>query len=179
MTDREKLEWAAKAVSYNPETGSIVWLKKSGKDAARWNSRYAGCECGTINDNGYRRILMRFQDQPVFRIYAHRLAWFIAHGKLPDQELDHINQNKLDNRLANLRDVSREINQRNGTRKGNNTSGFTGVTWHKESKKWHAQSSLNGKHKHLGLHNSITDAATAAREFRKANGFTETHGRQI
>lgn len=181
MTDREMLELAAKAavmVDYDAETGSMVWRAKdaSESDAARWNTRYAGKECGTIDDKGYRRILIRFAGRPPFKIRAHRLAWFISFGALPLGEIDHINQQKLDNRIANLRDVTNSINQRNVARKANNTSGVTGVTWHKQRGKWCAQASVNGKHCHLGLFDELNEAETAARKFRAANGFTEKHG---
>lgn len=182
--DRELLEWAAKAarrVDYLPQTGSMRWLPKETeqKDANRWNARYAGKECGTIDDKGYRRILFRFSNGKTFKIRAHRLAWLIVYGELPNGEIDHINQVKNDNRISNLRDVPKELNQRNGTRKCNNTSGIVGVSWHKQRGKWCAQASIDGKHYHLGLFEEITAAETAARKFRAGHGFTETHGRVI
>ena len=179
---RAILEAAAKAagmVSYDPETGVIVWLKKPEgiKDSARWNSRYAGKECGTIDDKGYIRILFRFEKGSAFRIRAHRLAWFISHGVMPDGEIDHINQNRADNRLLNLRDVPKYINQRNVTMKSNNTSGITGVTWLKDCQKWGAQVQMNGKHYQIGKFKDISDAEVAVNEFRSKHGFTENHGR--
>ncbi len=182
MTDRELLELAAKAagmIDYNPDTGSMVWREKDANypDAARWNSRYSGKECGTLDDKGYRRILFRFGDGAPFRIRAHRLAWFISFGLLPSGEIDHINQDKVDNRLANLRDVPKSTNQRNGTRKSNNTSGVAGVTWHKQRGKWCSQAYVDGKHYHIGLFVELSAAETAARKFRAEHGFTETHGR--
>ena len=184
MTEEELLTLAAKAaamVKYNPETGSATWLEKQGhiKDSIRWNARYAGKECGTLDDNGYRRISIRFNKRSPFRIRIHQLAWFITHGVMPSGEIDHINQNKLDNQIKNIRDVSRSINQRNGTRKGNNTSGITGVVWHKQRQKWCAQCNLLGIHYHIGLFVSIEDADKAVRAFRSQHGFTETHGRIV
>ena len=182
-TDRELLEFAAKAagmVKYNADTGSMIWLAKTtGKDASRWNSRYAGKECGTIDDKGYRRILFRFEIGSTFKIRVHRLAWFIANGVIPSGEIDHINQNKADNRLSNLRDVPKELNQRNGTRKSNNTSGVPGVTWHKQHGKWCAQAVVDGKHHHIGLFREISEAEKATIKFRLDHGFTETHGRVV
>ena len=184
MTDRELLELAAKAagmVDYNQNTGSMIWRSKNAtvKDAARWNSRYAGKECGTLDDKGYRRILFRLETGETFKIRAHRLAWFIVHGVLPKGEIDHINQNKADNRIENLRDVPKEINQRNGTRKRNNTSGVPGVTWHKQHKKWCAQVNILGVHYHVGLFSDIAEADKAVREFRAKHGFTDNHGRLV
>jgi len=182
-TGRELLVLAAKMagmVDYYPETGSMRWRPRlEGSDAARWNSRYAGRECGTIDDKGYRRILFRLLPGKTFKIRAHRLAWFISYGVMPQGEIDHINQDKADNRLKNLRDVPKNINQRNGTRKRNNTSGVAGVTWHKQRGKWCAQAFMDGKHYHLGLFEELTAAETATRKFRALHGFTETHGRTV
>ena len=182
--DRELLELAAKAaglVRYDPYTGLMTWPRKPdwANDSARWNARYAEKECGTIDDKGYRRILFRFEKDRTFKIRCHRLAWFIVHGVIPTGEIDHINQNKLDNRIANLRDVPKELNQRNGTRKGNNTSGVTGVAWHKQRKKWCAQCNVLGVHYHIGLFDNIDEADKAVREFRAKHGFTENHGRVV
>lgn len=180
MTYRELLEKAASHVSYNPQTGSMKWMVRNGegRDVKRWNSRYAGKEVGTLDDKGYRRILMRFGKEVVFRVRVHQLAWFIVNGQQVG-EIDHINQNKSDNRIANLRDVPKTLNQRNGTRKGNNTSGHPGVTWHKQHKKWCAQAFFDGRHHHIGLYDDIEDAAVAAIEYRVKHGFTENHGRIV
>jgi len=182
--DRELLELAAKAagmVNYDPRTGFMKWnaKQKDAKDSARWNARYADKECGTIDEKGYRRILFRLETGAAVKIRAHRLAWFIAHGDMPSGEIDHINQDKLDNRLANLRDVPKEINQRNGTRKRNNTSGVPGVTWHKQHKKWYAQANILGVHYSIGLFDDLTEAGNATREFRAKHGFTDNHGRVV
>ena len=185
-TDRELLELAAKAagmVKYDQLSGSMTWLTKaeSVKDSTRWNARYAGEECGTIDDKGYRRILFRFEHGKPFRIRAHRLAWFISHGHMPSGEIDHINQDKLDNRISNLRDVTRVVNQRNGTWKSNNTSGVSGVCWHKQRNKWCAQAAGGGekKSRYIGLFDTIQEAEAAVNSFRLGNGYTNNHGRAI
>ena len=183
MTDRELLELAAKAagmVNYSPNSGEFIWKSKpiDEPDAARWNARYAGKPCGTYDDKGYLRILLQI-DGKKRKIRAHRLAWFIANGVLPSGEIDHINQDKADNRISNLRDVPKELNQRNGTRKGNNTSGVPGVTWHKQCGKWCAQASVDGKHYHIGLFEELMEAETAVRKFRAEHGFTENHGKVV
>jgi len=182
--DRELLELAAKAagmVIYDQITGSMRWKPKDQgvKDAARWNSRYSGKECGTLDDKGYVRVLIRFEPGKTFKIRVHRLAWFIVNGVLPSYEIDHINQNKSDNRIVNLRDVPKGINQRNGTRKGNNTSGVAGVTWHKQHKKWYAQANVDGKHHFAGLFHDLATAGDAVKKLRERLGFTSTHGRIV
>ena len=181
MDDRTLLERAAKMVIYNQETGSMIWREKDSRtsDSNRWNARYAGHECGSNDGKGYRRIRFKFDTGEILRVRVHRLAWYMVFGVPPSGEIDHINQNKADNRLSNLRDVPKELNQRNGTRKRNNTSGVPGVYWHKQRKKWCAQASMDGKHYHLGLFTDMDEAEKITKMFRAANGFTDTHGRIV
>jgi hypothetical protein len=175
---KELMLLAAGMVNYDPTTGAMLWKPKAATaaDATRWNSRYANKPCGTLEPTGYVRLLFRFAKGRAFKVRAHRLAWFITHGALPVAEIDHINQDKADNRITNLRDVPKALNQRNGTRKGNNTSGVPGVTWHKQRGKWCAQCNLDGKRHYLGSYDSIIDAERATKKFRAEHGFTETHG---
>jgi hypothetical protein len=180
MTECDLLELSL-LVDYDKDTGFMAWKSRVNRsmDDARWNSRYAGKECGTIDDRGYRRILFRGRDKSAKRIRVHQLAWYIITGAKQDGEIDHINQNKLDNRALNLRCVSKSTNMRNSPMKSNNSSGITGVTWHKQRKKWCAQASLYGKHHHIGLFESINDAANAVSEFRGKNDFSDNHGLAI
>ena len=92
------------------------------------------------------------------RIYkAHRLAWLYTHGEWPKGLIDHINGNKADNRIANLRDVFADGNSQN-VRKPNrrNKSGFMGVIWYQN--KWRASLSVKGKSKWLGDYNTPEEA---------------------
>ena len=84
--------------------------------------------------------------------FAHRLAWVYYYGLSPLGEIDHINGNRSDNRISNLRDVSRSENQWNQRKAQKQTSsGFLGVGWHPQSKKWQASIQVKGKSKYLGL----------------------------
>ena len=179
-TNKELLEMAARAIFYDPETGEMRWHRKHGatKEERRWNTRYADMPAGTKDDKGYIRILFKSGGKTL-RVRAHQLAWLITTGESAKGEIDHINQNKMDNRIVNLRDVPKEINQRNGTRKKNNTSGVPGVTWHKQHRKWYAQARINGKHHSVGLYLELSDAETAVKASRAQHGFTETHGRSV
>jgi hypothetical protein len=89
---------------------------------------------------------------------AHRLAWFYVHGEFPKCELDHINGVRDDNRISNLRECSRAENMQNAGMFKTNTSGYTGVTWHKQRRKWAAQIWVNNKRMYLGLRESKEDA---------------------
>ncbi len=87
-------------LSYDPETGVFLWKIKSGKGRI-------GAQAGAVQA-GYRKISIdRHQ------IKAHRLAWFLVNGQWPKGQIDHINGNKDDNRIANIRDVPMSINMQN------------------------------------------------------------------
>lgn len=79
----------------------------------------------------------------------------------PPAEIDHINRNKLDNRLCNLREASRSQNGANKTTPITNSSGYKGVTWHAKDKKWNARIKKDKKGKHLGGFNTPEEAAIA------------------
>ena len=174
----EMATYAANRLEYNKDSGVFLWKPKDSDKPhyAQWNPQFAGKEAGTIDDKGYRRICFRFKGKTRW-IRLHRLAWFVVHGTLPNGEIDHIDQNKLNNSIANLRDVSKELNQRNATLKSNNTSGVSGVSWHKQCNKWYAQVKVDGKRYPLGLYDDISEAERVVKEFRSNHGFTETHGR--
>jgi hypothetical protein len=90
-------------------------------------------------------------------IYLHR---FILNVK-PDEEVDHINGNGLDNRRCNLRIVTHQQNMMNVKKRINGSSKYRGVFWDKEREKWEAQIAINGKSCYLGLFTSEVEAAKA------------------
>jgi hypothetical protein len=94
---------------------------------------------GSIHKTGYQHITWRGKIQK-----AHRLIFMLHHGYLPP-EVDHINGNRADNRIANLRPATRSENQCNRNALSNNTSGYPGVSWHKKSKAWVVRVMKNGK----------------------------------
>ena len=106
---------------YSPETGVFTWLIKLKHNLP------IGSKAGTARGN-YLQIGI---DQT--RYYAHRLAWFWASGGWPENQIDHINRIGTDNRLINLRDVTRSVNCRNTQRKNSHGHGVAmnrGFTWH-------------------------------------------------
>ena len=95
---------------------------------------------------------------------AHRLAWLWVYGHWPSKHLDHINRIKSDNRIANLREVSRSENMQNTSLSVNNTSGYRGVSYFKQTGKWQAYIATNRKLHHLGLFESPESASAAYQE---------------
>ena len=141
-------EW----LDYDPQTGLITWKKD------RWYNAKQGQQAGSIcSTTGYRRIRLGSQK----KLQAHRLAWLLHTGSDPyPNEIDHINGNKQDNRISNLRLVTKRKNQLN--RKAvnvNNTTGHTGV--YACDGKWMAGLSVAGEFRRLGVFDS-KDAAIAA-----------------
>ncbi len=106
---------------------------------------------------GYRHISI-----DGVRYKAHHLVWLWFHGVFPTHQIDHINGNKLDNRIENLRDVPQKMNTWNLQRaKKNNKSGFLGVDWKPSHKKWRAQIRVEGKKIQLGLFDTAEAAHIA------------------
>lgn len=108
-----------------------------------------------------RRGYMRISVGTDGSLIAHRLAWLIFYGELPDCHIDHIDGNKENNAISNLRACSHNQNQHNQTKRKNNKSGYKGVSWMKNCSRWQAQICLNKKVRHLGTFKSAEDAARA------------------
>ena len=136
-------------IHYSPDTGVFT----------RISSRYKpsiGVISSTANSNGYFVIGILGKLYP-----AHRIAWCLVHGYWPSKMLDHINHDKIDNRLVNLREATSAQNQKNTGAKKNNTSGYKGVSYNKKLGKWGACVRANGKHTHLGVYATPEEASIA------------------
>lgn len=171
-------------LDYDPETGVLRW-KERGLDLFKdsgwgreyscraWNARYAGEEAfTTVNSNGYRHgtIHGRF-------FSAHRVIWAHVNGHWPMGEIDHINGDRSDNRLANLRSVGPCQNRQNMRRSTRNTTGVVGVGIHKASGKWHARITASRRPISLGYFDTFEEAVRARKEGEAKYGFHPNHGR--
>lgn len=128
--------------AYDPETGIFTYRVSTGR-------RKAGAVAGYIKGDGYRLIRLYGQ-----WIYAHRLAWFYCTGSVPVQEIDHINHNRDDNRIANLRQVTRHQNMAN-------MKVMKGWHYHKSDQKWQAMIRVNKRRIYLGRFDSEREAKQA------------------
>lgn len=169
----------SKLLRYDPETGVMFWLPRirelfpSDWSWTVWNKRYAGEEAFTaVDGKGYRHGTIYGR-----QYRAHRVAWVLAHGDVEIEDIDHINGIRTDNRIVNLRAVSRAENLRNQRLKPSNTSGVTGVHWCKKSHKWIAQIVADGNATYLGAFNVKADAIAAREAANRLYGFHENHGK--
>jgi hypothetical protein len=162
MLTQERLK---ELLHYDKETGIFTWLNSPRNNVS------TGSVAGRIDKKGYVRIV--YQTKPYL---AHWLAWFFVYNKWPDNELDHINGNPTDNRISNLRDVTRKQNMENKKIYKTNKSGYSGVTWHSRDKKWNVRIGHYGKRISLGYFDNL-DEAIAVRI--KAENKTYTHNNRV
>lgn len=161
---------------YESETGKLFW-KKRPEDmpyANRFNAQFAGKEAlyGIGASHGYKSGAI-FNTQ----VLAHRVIWAMHFGEWPNI-IDHINGDKLDNRIENLRNVTRCENAQNMKRASNNKSGAAGVYWAPHAGKWRAAIKVEKKSKHLGYFDCVDDAAKARRMADRQFGYHPNHGRE-
>ena len=138
-------------LDYEPDTGIFYWRIQPSRSVK------AGAVAGSVRSDDYIGIMVNGT-----RFMAHRLAWLHFHGVWPEHQIDHIDENKSNNRILNLRDVPQSMNQHNAIKpRKDGTFGYRGVSWHKNKKRWHAHITVSGRQKHLGLFNT-PEAAHAA-----------------
>ena len=155
MTVKElpDIEYLRKCLDYDPETGIFRWKYRPDM-RQQVNTLFEGKIAGRIHHTGYRVITLNSR-----KYLAHRLAWLFCHGDLPEGlEMDHINGDRADNRIANLRFVTTSQNQMN--RKSENNLPL-GVCFSKSAGKYQAQITINGKYKYLGLFTCPIEAGEA------------------
>lgn len=145
-------------LSYNHQTGEFTWLRRE-RMARR---AMPGDRAGTINSHGYVVITISGTKHK-----AHRLAWRMFHGTEPDGQIDHINGNRADNRIENLRVVTHEVNVHN--RRSANRNSRTGLLGASPGKTgFVATISAQGQRHHLGTF-ATPEAAQAAYKKAKTN----------
>ena len=129
---------------YDPETGVII-------------NRKTGRQIRAVT-NGY--LAARFSGTTM---YAHRIAWALTFGRMPDRHLDHINGNKTDNRISNLREADDLVNNHNRhtANKSNKSCGLLGVTKPRHTNKWAASITVNRRRVHIGYFDTPEEAHTA------------------
>jgi len=135
---------------YDEADGCLYWLKDR-KSVAK-----AGSKVGCVHHTGYLKTKVKGKN-----LLVHRLIWFLVHGEWPSDKLDHINGDKRDNRINNLREATQSQNRCNSKLQKNNTSGYKGVSYNKVSGKYMAGIQVNKKPIYLGLYDTPEQAYQA------------------
>lgn len=149
-------------LNYDATTGVFTWRTKTSRKVI------VGREAGSLTRHGYVSIRI---DGKAY--YAHRLAWCYMHGDWPDAEIDHINGDKTENHISNLRQATRKQNMENRVQPIG-ASGYRGVCWLEANQKWRANIVHNRKNIYLGLFSTAEEASAA---YREAASFFHTHNR--
>lgn len=160
---------------YCSETGKLFWNKipELNPHDKAFNTKHADREAGCLSPTGY--ILIRTYGKC---LKSHRVAWFLHYGKWPENNIDHLDGIRSNNRIKNLRDVKQTVNGKNCNMNCNNISGVTGVHYCKTRQKWVAQIKVNHKLISLGRYENKLDAINARQEAEIFYGFHESHGRR-
>ena len=137
-------------LGYDPETGVFIWK------VANTNRIRVGGVAGYLHHSGYLNISINGKTYQ-----SHRLAFLYMEGYLPENDVDHIDRNRSNNKWKNLREVSRSCNLRNCKIRETNKSGITGVCFNKRDKKWMATIRIPKQNINLGYFDNLTNAAKA------------------
>ena len=149
-TNELTAEYLRSILHYDQETGIFTWKVSTSRRVR------VGDVAGCSNGGGYLQIMVQS------RLHlTHRLAWLYTYGEWPKDQIDHINRNRSDNRISNLREATHTQNARNMSKASNNTSGHPGVHWYSRDSKWLAHITHNYKQIHLGCFNTIEEALSA------------------
>ena len=154
---------------YDEVSGIFIRNKTNSK---RWKK---GQVAGTINTQGY--LCIRIDG----KLYlCHRLAWLYVYGDMPDGHIDHINHNRSDNRIENLRVVDNSENNKN---RSNYSGCVFGVSWCTSRKnrphRWRARIHVDGKDTHLGYFVEYSQAVNARKNAEILYGFHKNHGQEV
>jgi hypothetical protein len=164
----ESVEEMRSQIEYQPKTGKLFWKNTTQNDI--WGR--SGKEAFTDVHRGYKSGSFKGKT-----FLAHRVAFAVYYGFWPNEEIDHINGTRDDNRIENLREVTRQENAKNRRRTSRNESGIVGVGWYPYTKKWRAHIKENGRQLSLGHFPCIGMAIAARRKAEKRLGFHPNHGK--
>jgi len=148
-------------LTYNPETGVFT------RNCTTSPRAQAGQTVGSKHNAGYLCVSIDRKSH-----LLHRLAWLYMYGFLPEHDIDHINHDRTDNRIRNLRSVTRSENLRNQSVCPRNTSGIMGVSFDSERNKW----MVRIKKKHLGRYSDYFEAICVRKSAESRYGFHPNHG---
>jgi len=131
-----------------------------------------GKEAGTCHNQGYRTVTLHGK-----KFLTHRIIFAMHYGYLPPQT-DHIDGDRSNNLISNLRPATNSINSRN-SKQPKNSTGVMGVSFHKASNKWMARIYTDAGAKYLGVYSDYTEAVRVRKEAETLNNYHANHGRAV
>lgn len=142
-------------LSYDPKSGNLIWWNPTSSRIPQ------GSVAGSLNNQGYHRVSFKGKV-----LASHRVAWLLHYKKWPINQIDHINRNRQDNRISNLRDVTAAENIANSDRSGRlgeRRRTAKGYTWNKRAGKWQVQAHdpRLGRAVYVGLFETVLGARKA------------------
>lgn len=154
---------------------SVLHRKERLDRTQSWNTKYANKPVNTeLTASGYVRV----SNKGIGYTMAHRIIWEMTNGEIPDGLfIDHINGNRRDNRIENLRLVTQKVNSMNSSLRFDNKSGVTGVAIYKRTGKWRASIQSGGKTVHLGFFDDFISACEARIVAEVRLGYHPNHGK--
>ena len=166
-------EYLQECFEYNPETGILTWKERPlshFKDGVRqkqaqtrWNNKFNKTKAGRLHINGYIVVHVNSISYPI-----HRLIWKMITGNTPSEQIDHIDTDRTNNRIENLRDCTNGQNQHNTNLRKTNKSGTKGVHFDNWYGLWIANIGINKKQIRLGRFQNKEDAVKAINDARES-----------
>ncbi len=136
-------------LTYDPIGGEFRWR------VSRRKGRPSGDIAGSTDSHGYRQVCIDGR-----KYLAHRIAWLVVYGEWPTHEIDHINGDKTDNRIANLRRATRHLNTQNiRAARRDSQNGLAGVM--QRGRRFGARITANGAVHFLGMYDTPEQAHAA------------------
>ena len=175
------LEVMNECIHYDPDTGEIRWKVRpvshfySPKVGEAWNRRLAGNHWRVNKYSGY--LTSTLSGVP---LRGHRVAWFIFHGEWPDGFLDHIDGDKTNNRIANLRVVDPAESSKNKGKQVRNKTGINGVSFDstRRKKPWRVYIGIKGNGTFIGGYETKAEAKKAREDAEIEHGYHTNHGQR-
>jgi hypothetical protein len=155
-------EYLKTILNYDPATGAFTWIIRKRGISKK--------EAGSISGRGYKTLMIN-----KYNYTASRLAWIMHYGVQPDGQVDHINHDRSDNKIENLRVVTNQQNQMNRRYTGN-SSGVIGVCLVKKDGRWKSHIKVDGRLINLGEYKDIEEAISIRLCAEDHYGFHRNHG---
>ncbi|EDP9631357.1 hypothetical protein AFK16_000939 [Salmonella enterica subsp. enterica] len=166
MISKDDFLALSKRINYFPETGLLFWNENNYRTFKNKQIK------NVCSSTGYGRIGYTNSNGKPCHLGAHQYVWMLYNGEIPDGfVIDHIDRNRTNNKVENLRLVTRSQNCCNASHKKGSATGIKNVNWNKNRNTFQVSITCNGVHHYYGNFESLADAVEVAKKAR-----LEIHG---